>query len=640
MLGGAGTFETQCCWTATSTLSGLTFAGTLLIGNDVGVTLTNGTTSNGSIELMSTGTGGGNVSVLQVSGTSPATLGTASTVTFETVETDNWIRGATGTETLTNQGTITGPEGTIFSLNEFDNQGTINATCVPVCGTLSVQPGTGVVTNTGILEATGNGATLSLGNIGSSVGGTFTNTGGTITAGPGSVVFLSFPFITGGTLNGAGTFESECCWSTTSGLSGLTFAGTLLIPNNTGVTLLNGATSTGTIELMSTGNPSVLNVAGTSPITLGSTSIVTMNDNSNNYIECSSCTGTLTNQGIITGPAGQVGAGSLNMTNSGTIEATNSIAGLSLVIEPSASGSGFNNKGKLIVARGGTMQIEGGEGTFLNFAYSTGTLTGGTYQVTGTLQIGTSNPQTNNIVTNDANITLTGTSSQITNQSGTSALATFVTNGSKGSFTLAGNRSFTAGASFANAGTIKVSKGSTFTVGNSGSYTQSSGKTTVDGTLAFSSGAHFAGGTLMPSVTGSIAINAGSVFGNGGTLGSNVTSSGTITPADFATTTGVLTVSGNYTQNSAGALDINIAGTTAGQFNVLTVTGSSALGGTLNIGLLNGFVPTVGSTFKILSASSVSGTFATVNGTTINSSEHFTVTYNSNNVTLNVVSGP
>ena len=44
--------------------------------------------------------------------------------------------------------------------------------------------------------------------------------------------------------------------------------------------------------------------------------------------------------------------------------------------------------------------------------------------------------------------------------------------------------------------------------------------------------------------------------------------------------------------------------------------------------------------FKVLTATSVSGTFATVNGTAINASEHFTVQYNSNNVTLEVVSGP
>jgi hypothetical protein len=63
------------------------------------------------------------------------------------------------------------------------------------------------------------------------------------------------------------------------------------------------------------------------------------------------------------------------------------------------------------------------------------------------------------------------------------------------------------------------------------------------------------------------------------------------------------------------------------------------LGGTLNIKLLNNFVPAIGDTFEILTARKVTGTFATVNGTKINDSEHFTVTYNADNVTLTVVSG-
>jgi hypothetical protein len=56
--------------------------------------------------------------------------------------------------------------------------------------------------------------------------------------------------------------------------------------------------------------------------------------------------------------------------------------------------------------------------------------------------------------------------------------------------------------------------------------------------------------------------------------------------------------------------------------------------------LINGFVPTLTETFDILNASSVTGTFATVNGTSINGSEHFGVVYNANNVTLDVLSGP
>lgn len=98
-------------------------------------------------------------------------------------------------------------------------------------------------------------------------------------------------------------------------------------------------------------------------------------------------------------------------------------------------------------------------------------------------------------------------------------------------------------------------------------------------------------------------------------------------------------VTGGYTQTAAGALDADIAGTNSGQFSQLNVKGTASLHGTLNIKLLNGYVPVVGATFQVLRALHMNGSFATVNGTSINDSEHFTVTYNSNNVTLTVVSG-
>jgi hypothetical protein len=130
------------------------------------------------------------------------------------------------------------------------------------------------------------------------------------------------------------------------------------------------------------------------------------------------------------------------------------------------------------------------------------------------------------------------------------------------------------------------------------------------------------------------------LFGNGGTVAAHISSSGTVIPADSITTTGKLGITGGYVQTAAGALDANLAGANSGQFNVLNVTGTATLSGTLNIGLLNNFVPVIGAEFQILTAKHVSGTFVTVNGTEINSGEHFTVTYNSDNVTLNVVSGP
>jgi hypothetical protein len=153
-------------------------------------------------------------------------------------------------------------------------------------------------------------------------------------------------------------------------------------------------------------------------------------------------------------------------------------------------------------------------------------------------------------------------------------------------------------------------------------YTQTAGTTTDSGTLAASGG---------------VALNAGSLFG-GGTITGNLNSSGIVTPGATAIRTGILTDTGTYTQNAGGILDIAIAGTTAAKFDALNST-TAVLGGTLNLSQLNGFVPTVGSTFKILNFSSDNNTtFATVNGLSINSSEAYTVTYQPTDVLLTVVS--
>jgi hypothetical protein len=171
---------------------------------------------------------------------------------------------------------------------------------------------------------------------------------------------------------------------------------------------------------------------------------------------------------------------------------------------------------------------------------------------------------------------------------------------------------------------MKISAGSTFALAPFKAYTQNGGTTIVDGNLK----------------AGLINIQAGNVFGTK-TLRGSVQSSGTITPGDSPTLTGLLAITGAYTQNSTGNLNISIGGLTAGtQFGQLNVTSTATLNGTLNVSLINGFVPNIGDSFDILSASSVTGTFATVNGLCIDSSESFTVTYNANDVVLTVVSGP
>ncbi len=275
----------------------------------------------------------------------------------------------------------------------------------------------------------------------------------------------------------------------------------------------------------------------------------------------------------------------------------------------------FHNIGILSVGAGSTFDV-GGQLT--NFSATNLTLTGGTYSVTGTLEFPGAN-----IVTNAAKIMLGGPAALIENSTTSgNGLANLASNASTGKFSLAGNANFTTIGNFSTAGTVSIAAGSTFTVGGPGSYTQTAGTTTDGGTL---------------TAAGGVALSGGALFG-GGTITGNLNSTGIVTPGVSATKTGLLTNVGTYIQNAGGSLDIGIAGTIAGtKFDALN-SNTAILGGTLNLSQLNGFVPTVGTTFKIVNFNSETGTFATVNGLSINSSEAYTVTYQPTDVLLTVVS--
>ena len=131
-------------------------------------------------------------------------------------------------------------------------------------------------------------------------------------------------------------------------------------------------------------------------------------------------------------------------------------------------------------------------------------------------------------------------------------------------------------------------------------------------------------------------INSGTLEANGGTISvsSDFDNSGTVNLAS-----GTLTVSGDYTQESNGALDIGIGGTTAGsQFGQLNVSGQASLDGALNLGLLNGYMPAIGDSYEIMNFGSVTGSFAVETGVYIGSFEGFDPTYGSSGLDLIVAS--
>jgi hypothetical protein len=130
------------------------------------------------------------------------------------------------------------------------------------------------------------------------------------------------------------------------------------------------------------------------------------------------------------------------------------------------------------------------------------------------------------------------------------------------------------------------------------SYLQTAGDTNLNG------GAIAVSSTL--SLMGGVLDGSGDVF-------ASVVNAGRVSPGgDLAA--GLITIHGSYTQTSAGTLSIEIGGTNAGtDFDQLVVTGAATLDGTLNVSLINGFVPDPGTTFTIMTFASYSGAFATLN---------------------------
>jgi hypothetical protein len=210
-----------------------------------------------------------------------------------------------------------------------------------------------------------------------------------------------------------------------------------------------------------------------------------------------------------------------------------------------------------------------------------------------------------------------------------------------GSFTTsAGTGTTVIGVPFNNAGSMVFESGNlTFgaILANSGDVTIASGASLAENGYSQTNGATMLDGATLTG--GPVAIGGGTLTGSG-TINANVTNGGQVIPGGTGTAR-VLTINGNYTQTSTGALDIDIGGTTPGtQYDQLAVSGAASLGGTMNISLINAFQPAFGNSFQVLTFGSSAGNFATYTGTSLASGlfldPAFNPTNNPTNLTLNI----
>jgi T5SS/PEP-CTERM-associated repeat protein len=76
---------------------------------------------------------------------------------------------------------------------------------------------------------------------------------------------------------------------------------------------------------------------------------------------------------------------------------------------------------------------------------------------------------------------------------------------------------------------------------------------------------------------------------------------------------GILTIDGDYTQEAGSTFYAELGGSDPGTgYDQVQVSGAATLAGNLQVRLTNGFTPTVGQTFRIVTAGSISGAFSSI----------------------------
>ncbi len=268
----------------------------------------------------------------------------------------------------------------------------------------------------------------------------------------------------------------------------------------------------------------------------------------------------------------------------------------------------IENSGTLNISGGGNFNIQG------NMANS-GTINNtGTIQTLGNIIVENTGIVTNNsiILINSGTINNTGT---ITNSNSFIVSNTGILNNNTGG-SITNTSTLYNGTVLNNTGIVNNQSGGTFN--NEGTLNNN-----TDGIV---------NNTGVIEDTG-IIINLGTLSGQNISHTGDFSNAGTLNPGN---TTGTYIFTNNYTQLSTAILATEIESTS--NFDAVTVTGTVNLSGTLKVSLLNGYTPSYGDSFTIVTAGSISGTFSTLDLATnipVNSQWH--IRYTTTEVILELI---
>ena len=649
-LSGANTY------TGATTVSGgfLTTLGGSAIGDSSAVTVESGATLIlAAAETIGSLAGAGSVTLLDTL----TTGGDNSSTTFSGVLSGTGSLAKTGTGTLTLSGTNTRSGATTVS-----------------AGTLAVSGGSAIA-DTGAVTV-GSDATLNLlaaETIGSLAGsGSVTLGANTLTTGAdnNSTTFSGAISGTGGlTKTGTGTLtlSGANSYTGTTSVSGgiLSVTGGSAIADGGAVTVSSGATlSLGAAETIGS-------LAGAGSVTLGANTLTAGGNN-----------GTTTFSGAISGSGGLTKAGTGTLTLSGT----NTYTGATTL-----SGGGLTVSGGSAI--GDTSAVSVGTGTTLTLANdeTIGSLAG-----SGTVAVGANTLTTgvdNSSTTFSGTITGTGTGTLSLDGTGTLTLSGNNSGGFTGKMTVrgggtlsvAGDANLGTGTVTLNGGTLSVTgagiidnafdtgvNGATIDSGvavtlsgaiggNDGLTKTGTGTLTLSGTSTYAGPTTVSAGTLL--VTGALNGTSGMTVASGATLGGTgsifaagssstltVASGATLAPGIAGTNNGIGTLTVNGNLSMSGSLAVEIAGTAAGSYDQVIVSGGVTLSSgssAVTVTRVNGFAATNAS-YTIINQTGAGAVSNTLSGlaqgaTMTSGGDLYTVDYvggTGNDLVLNAVVNP
>jgi hypothetical protein len=150
---------------------------------------------------------------------------------------------------------------------------------------------------------------------------------------------------------------------------------------------------------------------------------------------------------------------------------------------------------------------------------------------------------------------------------------------------------------FVNEGDVFISANSQ--ISRTGDYTQAAGLTRVDGILMLT----------QPTFT-IVDIQGGFLDGDGLIEGDVSNAGGIIGAGQAVGEAGSLVIDGTFMQSNTASMLVEIGGSEQGvTYDLISALDDANLGGTLEVSLLGGFAPSMGETFDILTAVTVTGEF-------------------------------